>query len=577
VRSPLMVEGRREQFGALIRSQALRRVLGAYLIFSSAELATWVAILVWAYDVGGAAAAGLIAVVQLVPATLLAPLLSQVGDRYRRDRALSFGFGVQSITFLATAAALTFGWSSVLVYVFATAAAVGITMTRPVHYATLPDISETPGQLTAANSLSSSSEGFGAFMGPLVTAALLAVSGPGSVFWLAGAALAVTAMLTRSLPLRHRQMLSERPPIFESAREGFAALKEYEGSSRLSLIFGAQFLVLGALDILTVVLGLDLLALDLAGPGALASALGVGGLLGAAGTAVLVNRRRMAPAVVGGLIALGLPLALVALIRSGFIASLVFLVMAGAGKSFVDVAGRTLMQRITPDRVLSRVFGFQESMLMGGVAIGAAGAPLLVQWLGGRGAFLIVGGLVVSVGLSQWRPLMGLDARSTLPGPGYRLLQAIPMFSVLEQSLVERLSRDLIRVEISSGQTVMREGEAGDRFYVIESGVVSILKQDGSVGGPSEVNRLGRGSFFGETALLKDIPRTATVTAVTDLVLYALDRRPFLEAVTGSPLSVVKAEGVIDRRASNAEPLMPEGSSDTEGNLNAESGGSSTE
>lgn len=566
----MMAESRAAQFRALVRSPALRRVLGAYLIFSSAELATWVAILVWAYDAGGAPAAGLIAVVQLVPATLLAPLLSQIGDRFRRDRALSLGFVVQATAYLATAAALTFGLPSVIVYVTATIAAVAVTMTRPVHYATLPDISETPGQLMAANSLSSSSEGFGAFGGPLVTAGLLALSGPGSVFWLAGGALAVSALMTRSLPLRRRQILSERPSVVESAREGFAALKQYEGTGRVSFVFGSQFLVIGALDILTVVLGLELLALDLSGPGTLASALGIGGLLGAAGTAVLVNRRRMAPAIVGGLIALGLPLALIALISNGLMTSLVFLAMAGAGKSFVDVAGRTLLQRITPDRVLSRVFGFQESMLMGGVALGAAAAPFLVQWLGGRGAFLTVGALVVAVGLIQWQPLMGLDARSVLPGPGCELLRAIPMFSVLEQSVVERLSRDLVQVEIPAGWAVITEGEAGDRFYVIESGVVAILKRASPAVDPIEVNRLGRGSFFGETALMKDIPRTATVAAATDVVLYALDRRPFLEAVTGSPLSVEEVERVIDLRANNAEPQMPK-------NLNAESGGKSTE
>jgi MFS family permease len=574
----MMVEGRAGQFRALMRSPALRRVLGAYFIFSSAELATWVAILVWAYDVGGAPAAGLIAVVQLVPATLLAPFLAQIGDRLRRDRALSLGFAIQASAFLATAAALTFDSPPLLVYVAATLAAIGITMTRPVHYATLPDISETPGQLTAANSLSSSGEGFGAFGGPLITAGLLAISGPGAVFWLAGAASAFAALMTLSLPLRDRRLRIERPSVIESALEGFAALKQSEGTGRISFIFGAQFLVIGALDILTVVLGLELLALDLSGPGTLASALGIGGLLGAAGTAILVNRRRMAPAVAGGLIAIGLPLALISLTSHGLTTSLLFLAMAGVGKSFVDVGGRTLLQRITPDRVLARVFGFQEAMLMGGVAVGAAVAPILVRWLGGRGAFLIVGALVVGIGLSQWRPLLRLDARSVLPGPGCELLLAIPMFSVLEQSVVERLSRDLVRVEVPAGRAVMREGEAGDRFYVIESGMVSILKRDASAVEPSEVNRLGRGSFFGETALVRDIPRTATVAAVTDLVLYALERRPFLEAVTRSPLSVVEAERVIDLRAKNAEPQMsgnqmPEaGISETGGNLNAESG-----
>ena len=148
----------------------MRRVLGAFLIFSSAELATWIAILVWAYEVGGASAAALIAVIQLVPATLLAPFLSQLGDRLRRDRALSLGFVFQAVAFLATAAALTFGLRSIAVYFFATVAAIAVTVTRPVHYATLPDISETPEQLTAANALSSSAEGFGTFGGPLITA-----------------------------------------------------------------------------------------------------------------------------------------------------------------------------------------------------------------------------------------------------------------------------------------------------------------------------------------------------------------------------------------------------------------------
>ena len=143
--------------------------------------------------------------------------------------------------------------------------------------------------------------------------------------------------------------------------------------------------MLGALDILAVVLGLELLSLDQSGPGHWPRRLGVGGLIGAAGTVVLVNRPRMAPAVAGGLIAFGLALALISPLGDGLIPALVLLAIAGAGKSFVDVAGRTLLQRITPDWVLARVFGLQESMMMAGLALGAAAAPVLVSWLGGRG------------------------------------------------------------------------------------------------------------------------------------------------------------------------------------------------
>ena len=521
----------------------------------------------WAYDVGGAEAAGLIAVVQLIPAMLLAPLVSQIGDRLRRDRALVVGFGLQAAAFLATAAALTFDWPTISVYILATVAAVAVTMTRPVHYATLPDLSESPEELTAANSLSSSAEGFGNFGGPLLTAGLLALSGPGSVFWGAGIASIVAAAMTRSLPLNRGQILSERRPVLAGALEGLAALKQSEGTGRVTFIVGWQFLVFGALEVLCVVLGLELLSLDQSGPGTLMSALGVGALAGAAGTAILVGRRRMAPALAGGLISFGIALALIAPLGHGLMAALVLLALAGVGSSFVDVAGRTLLQRVTPDWVLARVFGLQESMMMAGLALGAATAPLLIRWLGPRGAFLALGSLIVTIGVSQWWSLVKLDSRAALPGPGYAMFIGIPMFAVMEQPAVERLSRAVMPVKVPAGRAIVTEGEVGDRFYVIESGMVAISKEG------HEVNRLGPGSYFGETALLRNIPRTATVSAVSEVTLFSLDRRPFLEAVTGSPLSAVEADRVIDLRASNAEIPSP----GIDSNLNAESGGNSME
>ncbi|MGH8927766.1 MAG: cyclic nucleotide-binding domain-containing protein [Acidimicrobiia bacterium] len=357
------------------------------------------------------------------------------------------------------------------------------------------------------------------------------------------------AVLTLNLPMRLAQVRTERWSVLDNAKEGFAAVKQAHGTGRVTLIFGSQFLVLGALDILIVVLGLEVLRLDDSGPGTLASGLGIGGLVGAAGTAMLVNRRRMAPAVVGGLVGLGLPLALIAVLAYGLAPAFALLALAGAGKSFVDVAGRTLLQRITPDRVLARVFGLQESLMMAGLAVGAAVAPVLIGWSSGRGAFFIMGALVIAVGLTQWLALLRLDSISILPGPGFELLAAIPMFSVLEQPDIEHLSRELVWMQAPAGAVVIKEGEAGDHFYLVESGIVSILKSG------HEVNQLGRGSYFGETALLRNIPRTATVVAVTDADLYALDRRPFLEAVTGSPSSTVEAQRVMEERAGDSEPL----------------------
>jgi MFS family permease len=523
-------------------------VLAAFLIFNSAELATWVAILVWAYGVGGAGAAGLMAVAQLIPATLVAPIVSQLGDRIARNRALGLGFGLQAIAFAITAVALIGQAPAGLVYGCAVLAAVAVTLTRPVHYALLPDVSETPEQLTAANSISSSVEGFGFFAGPLAAALLLGPGGPGYVYAAAAVAAAIGAAITYRLPLSDpRHPLIERHRVVTAAIEGFRSVRDSPAASRLTLTFASQFVLAGALDILTVVLGLDLLAMGSSGPGVLGAALGVGGLLGAAGTVFLVKRQRMAPAIVGGVILSGLPLAVLGVSPSSSALALVLLVATGAGKPFVDVAGRTLLQRVTSRRVLTRVFGLQEALLMAGQAAGSALVPVLVDVLGGRGAFVGVGLAVVAVGMGQWLPMRRLDETAELPGPAYELLLDLPIFAVLEQPVIESLSRELTKSEVPAGGIVIAEGEEGDRFYLIETGVVSVAK------GGAEVNRLGAGDYFGETALLRVIPRTATVTAVTNVILWALEREPFLEAVTGSPLSADEADRVIEARVTDSE------------------------
>jgi MFS family permease len=535
-------------FRVLARSHRLRRVLAAFLIFSSAELATWVAILVWAYDVGGAGAAGLMAVAQLIPATLIAPVISQLGDRVARNQALGLGFGFQAIGFGLTAAALILEASTVLVYACAVLAAIGVTLSRPVHYALLPDISETPEQLTAANSLSSSVEGFGVFAGPIGAALLLGVGGPGYVYAAAALATAVAAAITYRLSLSDpTHPIIERHRVVEAAVEGFRSVRESPAARQLTVTFAAQFIRFGALDILTVVLALELLAMGPSGPGVLAAALGVGGLLGAGGTVVLIGRRRMGPAIAGGVILSGLPLVLLGVLPSSSVLALVLLVVTGAGTPLVDVAGRTLLQRVTSRRVLTRVFGLQEALLMAGTAAGAALAPALVRFLGGRGAFVAMGFLLVAIGVMQWFPMRRLDENALLPGPAYELLLELPLFAVLEQPVIESLSREMARSVVTSGQIVITEGERGDRFYLVETGVVSVAK------GGVEVNRLGAGDYFGETALLRDIPRTATVTAVTDLTLWALEREPFLEAVTGSPLSSDEADRVVQARINDSE------------------------
>ena len=537
-------------FAAVLRRGALRRVLLAFFIFNAAEWAVWLAMLVYAFTIGGTTTAGLVALLQLIPAALVAPLASVVGDRLRRDHALALGYATQSIVMGATAIAL---WSDAppwMVFVLAIATSCSITLTRPVHNAILPELAETPEELTASNAASSTLEGLAIFVGPVLNGVLIGIDGPWLVFAVMSAASVISALVTVHLPLREvdgaeREDDPER--LIADAREGFAQLRREPGALMLSLLVGAQFVVIGALDVLYTVTAIDVLDMGESGIGILASAVGVGGVVGAAATAVLVGRRRMSPALGAGIIVTGIPLALVAFAQAPPFA-LVMLALSGAGKAFFDVAGRTLLQRTVPDEVLARIFGVQEGLLMAGLALGSIAAPVLVALFGARGAFVAAGAFLPLLGAISWGRLRRIEEGGVVPGPELAVLLRIPFFQPLSQPVLERLSWNLVPVTAPAGSVVIREGDPGDRFYMIEDGTVSV------VAGGVPIATLGPGGYFGEIALLRNVPRTATITADSDVRLLALERDEFLAAVTGSRPSSERADQEMDRRLGEHQP-----------------------
>ncbi len=523
-----------------LRSRPLRRALAAYLVFNTAEWATYVALLVWAFDQGGAGAAGAIALIQLVPAALVAPLGSVIGDRMRRTHALALGYALQSVAMLATAVALYADAPFSVVAVAAATAACAITLTRPVHHALVPDIARSPAELAAGNSASTTVEGIATFLGPALSGVMLAAWGVASVFLVFGALSSASALLTVGLVVRGQAVRSGRDRLLPAAIAGFREISADAGAALLVAMVAAQYVVVGLLDILAVVLAFDVLGLGDAGPGLLTSALGVGAVLGASASLALVGRRALAPALALGIALTGLPLALIAGVEVPW-AAFALLAISGAGKAFFDVAGRTLLQRTVRAEVLSRIFGVQEAVMMAGIAVGAVAAPAAVAAFGPRGAFLIAGVLLPAVGLLAWFWIRRLDARALQPGPEYAALAALPAFAALPQRALEQLSWATREVRVPAGQVVIREGDDGDLFYVVLQGSLRVTQ------GGRELRTLGAGAGFGEIALLRDTPRTATVTAVTDVELGAVDRDDFLLAVTGQPAARSSAEDVVDR------------------------------
>jgi MFS family permease len=527
---------------AVLQNRSLRRTLIAFAAFRPAESAQWIAVLVYAYEAGGTREMGIAAVALLVPTALLAPFLAQIGDRIHRERALALAYLSIGIAAGLTAAALALRLPSIAVYVCAALVNIAISMVRPTHLSILPEVAETPTQLTAANSLSSTIEALAIFIGPLLAGTLIAVAGPKAVF--AAMSVAVCSVGILALAVHSRTRIVESRDAVGDALEGFRELRRRPGARLLLGFVAGQTMVIGALDVLTVVLAYSVLAMGPSGPGTLSAAVGIGGLLGAAATVTLIGRERLAPAFFSGVVVIGVPIALVAF-ANGPAAAVILLGVAGIGKSFFDVTARTLLQRSVDDDVLARVFGVQEGLSMAALAVGSVIAPVLVDRLGVEPAFILAGVTLPLIALLVFERIRAVDRETALANPeDVALLRATSIFGPLGPANLERVARNLVPVEVAAGGIVIAEGDPGDRFYVIEAGTVAVSKAGAALA------TLGPGDFFGEIALLRDVPRTATVTAEGPCALRALDRSHFLAAVTGSPAGAVALATEMDRRLS---------------------------
>jgi len=532
----------------VITNRDLRRVLPAYLAFNAAEYGTWIAILLYAYEQSGPASVGLVALLQLLPAGLVAPAASALGDRFPRPRVLAFGYVVQAIAMLVTAAAMLAGLPVLIVYLAAAVAAASLVVTRPTQSALLPSLARTPDELTAANGTAGVVEGAGVVLGPLAAAAALAVSTPATVFLLAGVVLALAAAATLGLRPSDDGLRQVGLPGTPLAADGgfLGGLRAVAADADATLIVGmltARMFMIGAADVLFVLLALDLLGIGESGAGILSAALGAGTIAAGALTFALVGRSRLAGFAAGGAVVWGIALAAVGLSATAWLAPLLLLV-GGAGLAIVDIAGRTMLQRSVRDEVLSRVFGLQEGLAMFGLAAGSVLVPVLVALTGLVGAVVVVAAVLPAAVVLTWGRLARLDRRTVAPIREIALLRRSALFRPLPAPQLEAVARRTLWLTIPAGTVVIREGEVGDRFYVLAAGAVRVEREARHL---RDITTLGEG--FGEIALLRGVPRTATVTTMQETVLLTIDRAPFLAAVTGHPDAFAAAEHEVAARA----------------------------
>ena len=532
--------GRLGAFGALAGSGPLRRVVGAYALFILTEYSVWIAMLVYAYSRGGATIAGLVALAQLAPAALLAPIFAAMADRRSPVVLLAGGYLVQAAGMGATAAAIA-GGAPLAAYAAAVVASTAVTATRPAQSTLMPSLAVTPDQLTAANVVVSWVEAVGIAVAGSLTGVLIWLTGVAGVFAVCAALGGVAALLVVRLHVPALSAPEEQATPMTAGLTASMRLAVRQPRLRLMLALQtAEWTVVGALDLLFVILAVTVLGRSQAWAGYLNSVYGAGAILAAAVGVLLVGRRLGRP-ILGAALLLSAALATLAA-GLGLGGTVVLLTVVGASRALLDVASRSLLQRSVPTQSLGQVFGLLEGLTMAGLAIGAVLVPILVHLGGSRLALLGVAAVLPLAATAGGRGLFSLDAEAPVPVVQIALLRSIPLFAELPGPALEGLAAALTPAEAPAGTVLIRQGEEGDAYYAIAAGQLDVSK-DGRF-----VRRCGRGEGVGEIALLQAVPRTATVTAHTDATVYELAREPFLTAVLGHAATQRQALDLTEAR-----------------------------
>ena len=557
------IRGRlRESVGALrgvFANPALRRLQLAYATSMTGWWVFFVALPVYTYEKDGAVAVGLVAGVRLGVAAVAAPFAALLGDRHDRALVMLSSDLVRAAALAVTTVAALADAPSLVVYALAVVVTVASTAFHPAQAALLPSLARTPDELTAANVTSATILNVSGFIGPAAGGVLIALVGVDAVF----AVTAVTMVWSAWLIARLRRVPAadeapatpgdpaaaavERGGFVREAVAGFAVIGRDGRLRVLVALYALVGLTAGTLNVFVVVLALEDLDLGDAGVGYLNAAISVGGVIGALGAAALIGGSRLAAGYALGVVLWGLPLILIGL-EPELAAALVLLAVLGVGDSLTEVAGLTLLQRAVPDEVLARVFGVLETLAVGTIGLGSVLAPALISGLGLETALIVTGAALPVVMVLTWRPLRAIDRAAAPRARELELLRGSSIFSPLPLPTLTQLAGRLEALEVEAGTEVVRQGEPGDRFYLVDRGSLE-ARVDGEVR-----RRLDAGDFFGEIALLQDTPRTATVVALEDARLLALGRDEFIAAVTGHAPSRDAADAVVTARLATVGP-----------------------
>lgn len=538
----------RRSLMAVVANRNLRRVQLAFMGSAIGDWAYSTAIVVWAYDVGGAQVVGLWMGIRLALGAVTAPFGAVFADRWPRKRVMILTDLLRAALVAGAAALVALETATFVVFVLATSASLLSSPFMIAQRALLPSLADTPGELTAANGVHSTIDSLAFFAGPALAAGLLVWTNV-PVVLLVNVATFLWSMALVSR-LRVRAVPSPEPATDEDETEaesfmsetlaGFRVIGRDRAMLMATVQVSLQTVIAGGATVFLVVMAAEILSSGEAGLGYLNAVIGIGSVVGGFLAISRAPKGSLGRDMVLGVALWSAPLLLVTIWPTP-VACFVAVALIGIANPLVDVNMDTIFQRLSPDAMLGRVFGAVEACLIATAALGAFIMAPLLTLFGLRTALAVIAVPVVVMALVGLPAMIRVDARLSAPA-GLDLLRTIDLFAPLDPATLDQLAGSLGELTFGSGEVLVREGEESDLFYVIESGRVEVTQGD------RVLRTEGAGEYFGEIGLLRDVPRTATITAVADTVVRTLAREDFLRAVSGHREAGMAAERVVSRR-----------------------------